>query len=269
MPARAPGSSPPSRPASHAPPRSAPHLGLPAAGGPRQESEVKGRAGAEPPPTAGGAERGGRQQRAAAAAPPQPPPRSPLVRTAPRPGREGEGSGRSGSGGGGGRRAAPACSSAAPPPAPRGEPGSPPAAAAAAGSSRPRRRRRRRRRQRRRTRSGLWSGGRADGRARGPGGSRLRRRTKLGGEEAATQAEEAAAAGDPLGASAPRSLLSPWSLALGGPAPRLCARRWCSPAAGAGAASARVSPRRPPPRLRRDPPLGVSRAGEASAPPAP
>ena len=120
--------------------------------------------------------------------------------------------------------------------------------------------------------SASWGGseGRGtDGRARGPGGSRLKRRTRLGGEEAATQAEEAAAAGDPLGASAPCPVPSPWSLALGGPAPRLCARRWCSPAAGAGAASARASPRRPPPRLRRDPPLGGSRAGEASAPPAP
>lgn len=119
------------------------NLSLRAAGRPRQESAVKGRAGAEPPSDRGGRGAGwaATKGRGRPAASPRPPPRSPLVRNAPRPGREGEGSGRSGSGGGGGRRAAPACSSAAPPPAPRGEPGSPPAAAAAAGSSRPRRRR--------------------------------------------------------------------------------------------------------------------------------
>lgn len=202
-------------------------------------SGVKGRAGANPPPPdrrgrgAGWVAIKGRRRLSRL---PRPPPRSPLARAAPRPGREGEGSGRRGSGGGGGRRAAPACSSAAPPPAPRGEPGSPPAAAAAAGSSRPRRRRR--------TRSGLWrgrTGGRTDGRARGPGGSRLRRRLRLDGEEAA-------AAGDPtrrLGPCAP--LLSPWSLALGGPAGRRLAS-----ARGDGVAR---SPEPEPPLLAR--PRGV------------
>lgn len=112
---------------------------------------------------------------------------------------------------------------------------------------------------------------RTDGRADGRTGARPRRLPS----EAKVEARRGGGGGRRGPHSAPRPLRPPPQPVVararraGRPAPRLCARRWCSPVARAGAASARASPRRPPPRLKRDPPLGVSRAGEASAPPAP
>lgn len=172
-----------------------------------------------------------------------------------------------------GRRAAPACSSAARPASsrvPRGDPDSPPEAAAAAGCTRPRRRRARRAR----------ACGAAAGRAASAGTPpRAAEEAPGGGGGGEGGGGGLRRPRDPLGASAsppPPQLFFRPLLSHSRPAPRLCARRWCSPA---GARRRRrwtlVSrPRAASPPLEERPPSArrlprLPAAGEASARPAP